>query len=336
MTLSEHRVLICSSSPDALNTNVQLRSYVAEGFSALVDVPGNVRACAADEAPAAIAAMRPSLLVIFGTLYPDRVDLTDIALAAKNVGAHVAVWVHDDPYEFDFAFRAVEVADTIFTNESSAVRFYHHDRVRHLPLAASPVAHLRPIAEKSGVDLSFCGYAYPNRIRFFLDLLPRLAGRVAIVGAGWPSGHPSFSNVRMDVDALCDLYASSLCTVNIGRDFDLANERYRLTSATPGPRTFEAAMAGAAQLYFVSSLEITDYFAAGEEVALVDSVDDVAAWVERFRADPELNYRMRRLSQQRALRDHTYANRAATLLNECFGLNVTARPAEIAGGSPAT
>jgi spore maturation protein CgeB len=321
MTPSDLRVLICSSSPDALNANAQLREYVAEGFSATVGVPGSVRACAADEAVGAVRAFEPSLVVVFGTLFPDRVDLTDLAVAAKRAGAHLAVWVHDDPYEFDFAFRAAEVADTIFTNESSAVRFYHRERVYHLPLAASPTAHFRPIAPAQGVDVSFCGYAYPNRIRFFSDLLPRLAGRATIVGAGWPTAHPAFSNVRIDGAQLCDLYASSLATVNIGRDLDLANERYCLTSATPGPRTFEAAMAGAAQLYFVSSLEIADYFAPGTEIALIDSADDAAAWVERFRAEPELHRRMRELSQRRALRDHTYANRAATLLRACFDLD---------------
>jgi spore maturation protein CgeB len=125
----------------------------------------------------------------------------------------------------------------------------------------------------------------------------------------------------MTVSDLCDIYASSLCTVNIGRDFDLANERYRLTAATPGPRTFEAAMAGAAQLYFASSLEIVEYFTPGTEIALIDSADDAAAWLERFRADPASNREMRTLSQRRALREHTYANRAATLLSECFGLD---------------
>jgi spore maturation protein CgeB len=105
--------------------------------------------------------------------------------------------------------------------------------------------------------------------------------------------------------------------LNVGRRFNLANRRYEIDSTTPGPRTFEAAMAGTVQSLYVEGLEIADYFDIGDEIILFDSPSELSAQIEALRAAPAERERLALRSQDRALRDHTYGNRAKELLSRC-------------------
>jgi spore maturation protein CgeB len=112
--------------------------------------------------------------------------------------------------------------------------------------------------------------------------------------------------------------------LNMGRRFNLANARFGLDASTPGPRTFEAAMAGTVQCMFVEGLEIYDYFDPDEgEVLLFDSPAELRHHVDMLRDDPAAAAQIADAAQQRTLRDHTYANRAARIL-ELVGKHLVA------------
>ena len=91
-------------------------------------------------------------------------------------------------------------------------------------------------------------------------------------------------------------------------------------------------MAGCVQLYFVTGLEIEDYFDPGTEILLFDDPRDVPEIIDSLLSDPELALRIAAASQERALRDHTYAVRARRILEIC--LNPTAPIAPIAARLP--
>lgn len=315
----DRRVAVVSPVPDELNTNWRLRDHVAEGFATLC---GADRVVALPELTAerGIDQCGPDLVVVFGGLMPDRTDLRAIRRAADRCGAHVAVWVHDDPYELDFAYRAVAAADSVFTNDAACVDYYDHPSVHHLPLAASPTAHRRTLRSHFERDLFFCGYAFANRVAFFEEI-PESALEpfsTLVAGAGWPRTRAFYVNRRIAYDELPDYYSGSVCTVTLGRDLDLANRRYMVPQSTPGPRAFEAAMAGCLQLYFVNGLEIADYFEPGSEILLIDRPSDVPTYLQDVASDPSRLAAMRSATQARALRDHTYAERARRMLDVCF------------------
>jgi spore maturation protein CgeB len=317
-------VAIVSTAPDELNTNHGLRDHVAEGFAQALPRGASVRSAASEDACNLIEASRPALVVALGSIMPDNTGIRDLRRSCDRVGAHLALWLHDDPYELDFAHRAEDVADSIFTCESAAVPYYRHPSVFHLPLAASPTFHFRPIEAEYDYDISFCGYAYENRVAFVRDLLEiGHPARLAVLGDGWPSLDWQVVNKRLSPGQLADLYARSMLVLNIGRDHDLANARHQPAASTPGPRTFEAAMAGAAQAYFTTSLEVTDYFEPEAEIVLIDSARDLVSAFERFAGAPLELIEVRQAAQARALRDHTYAARARKLLRIC-GMQATA------------
>jgi spore maturation protein CgeB len=311
------RIFVTSASPDYLNQNAVLREFVAEGCR---DVVGkiNVAVHPLERAPEQIRQFKPGLVIVFGSIMPDASDFTLLKKAADDCGAKVAFWLHDDPYEFDHHSKCLPFADFVFSNDRFAALHYDHGPAHHLPLAASPTHHLRPVDSPKDIDIFFCGEAFSNRIRLFKDLSTVLSRyKTVVLGNSWPSNLHFAQNRRLDNLANTDHYAKSKIVINVGRQHDLANRRYFLTPSTPGPRTFEAAMAGALQFYFVGDgLEITDYFTPDREIVLFDSVSQFSALLPRHLANPEF---IGKAAQERCLKEHTYSRRIQKML-EVIGI----------------
>jgi len=313
--MSISRILITGASPDQTNRNTVLRSYVVEGFQQLPDIE-NVSHCPLEQAAEITEECNPDLVVCFGSCMPDDADYSALRYACDKNNAVLAFWLHDDPYEFDYSTKVCTVADFIFSNDKWSALHYDHDHVFHLPLAASKAAHWRPLTDVKDIDIFFCGVAFPNRVRLVSDLRLILAKfKTTILGDQWPENKLSFAkNTRLPNDQLSDFYAKSRLTLNIGRDFHYANDRYKLVPSTPGPRTFEAAMAGTTQLYFVESLEIEDYYQPNTEILLFNSAAEFEQIIVEA-LDGRLNTSaIQEAAQVRTLNDHTYFSRAKQML----------------------
>lgn len=313
----EIRVIVSGSFPDRMNSNLILRSYLAEGLrdclgtDAVIDVP-------LDTLPAAVHLHRPELVLCFGSCPPEVTNFAPLRKACNAIGAHLAIWLHDDPYEFDLSFSATEVADTIFSNDRWATVHYDHPRAFHLPLGASRKAHYRDWMDVKDTDVFFCGVAFANRVALLKDLAPILARyHTTIYGAGWPEKLPGVTNQRIPNSELSDRCARALTTLYMGRNLHFANRRYQLDPSTPGPRFFEAAMSGAVQLVFVDSLEVLDYFQPEQGILLYDDPKAFSLHLARLREEPAFARQVARAGQDRAVREHTYTVRASKLLELC-------------------
>ena len=324
VTLSEDvkytRILVVGASPDRLNNNTHLRGYVTKGFRSLLGDDA-VHQVGLEDASKVIPVFQPNLVLIFGSCMPDQSAYLSIRKICDQLNIKVAFWLHDDPYEFDYSFKAEEFADYVFSNDRWASLHYRDDKTFHLPLAACKNAHFRPWISQKKHQIFFCGVAFPNRIQLISDLSQVLNKySTFICGREWPNINPYINNVSVPNDDMPDLVASSWTTLNIGRNFNLANDRFQLDPSTPGPRTFEAAMAGTVQFYFSDSLEIEDYFIPDQEILLFDSPSSFALQIEKILDQPDTAMQIALAAQDRALRDHTYENRCAQLLNHCASL----------------
>lgn len=309
------KVLISGASPDAINNNAVLRNYVANGFRKLESVEA-VRVCSLESSESAIRNFCPDLVVVFGSCMPSVSYYLGLKQVALDTQACVAFWLHDDPYEFDYSRRIVSIADIVFSNDRWSATHYSHPNVHHLPLAADPEAHCRDFVANKERDVFFCGVGFPNRVQLLRDCADALRSfRVEVAGAEWPSDLPFADNRRVPNADLPDLHARSLVTLNLGRRFDLGNERFQLDASTPGPRTFEAAAAGTVQCMFVEGLEIDEYYSERDgEILLFDSPTELRRHIEMLRDDAAKAREIAIAAQKRTLRDHTYENRATTLL----------------------
>jgi spore maturation protein CgeB len=315
-TLSGMRVLVAGASPDEINRNAFVRRFVARGFRELEAVDA-VHEVPYESAASIAREWSYDLSLVFGSVWPDRCDYARIADVVHRGGGRLAFWLHDDPYEFDHGSRVLPLADLVFTNDRSSLRHYPADvDVEHLPLAACPVEHRRTPAVRPSARLFFCGHQFENRRRFLADL-GALVGweSLQVVGTGWDhAAIPIAVEGLLPNARLADSYAESIAVLDIGRDRDLSNRRFQIRPSTPGPRTFEAAMAGGAQLRTGDGLEICDYFEPGSEVVLVESAGEAAEWYRRLLHRPETSLAIGRRAQERALAEHTYRHRAASIL----------------------
>jgi spore maturation protein CgeB len=313
------KVMIASASPDRLNVNAVLRDYVVDGFRRAFT---EIEAVGVDYEAAVTTAstMRPDLTVVFGSVLNDDTDYNQLADEVHRAGNRLAFWLHDDPYEFDANARIFPLADIIFTNDEASLDFYPVDvPVFHLPLGASEFAHYRRIDRRIGPDLFFCGHLFENRRTFLRELSnnsPKFSERVIAIGTGQADvDMPWWSQVQLPNSSLPGFYASAVAVLNIGRDLNLANHKYGIRASTPGPRTFEAALAGAAQIFVGSGLEITKYFEPDKEILLADSVEQFVDQWERLIINRTSSIEIGRRAQARVIEHHSYKQRAKTMIN---------------------
>lgn len=314
MVATSASVVIVPTSPERLNRNANLCDFVHEAFA---DRFGreHVSLTAASDARGSIREMGRGFVLLFGSSLPDECEFETISAVAHAQGVPVAFWTTDDPYEFDTSYKFVDAVDVVFTNDRWTERHYRFRRrqgIHHLPLAASR-EHFREVLPRDSdymYDVFFCGVGFENRRRVVEGLNPILSKLETLVcGSEWPEMAPYVQNRRLSQHELLDAYQHSRIVLHLGRDHSYANSRFQITPSTPGPRAFEAAMAGGFQLAFGDRPEILEYFELGSEIALFDGLRDGQERIEYLLEHPEDRISMSRAAQRRACNDHTYANR---------------------------
>lgn len=324
---SIRRVVVVGASQDRLNTNSVLRGYVAEGFRKILG-DENVRSCPMESAFGETLRFNPDLVLVFGSCMPDSSYYIALRNHCDLVRAPFVFWLHDDPYEFDFHRKIVPYADFIFSNDRFAtVHYPKGNACWHLPLAASKQVHFLRVLEESEMqhDIFFCGVAFENRKQVISDLDSILREyKSYIVGPGWGDMRLPycFEGNLSNLDFALNANRSKF-VLNIGRHGDIANNLYRLAPSSPGPRTFEAALAGGLQLYYPESLEILDYFRASEEIFLFDSKKSLSEIL--LNSNEQVRRAMRIGSQKAALEKHTYAHRAQIILDQVRAVTAPSR-----------
>ena len=312
-------VLICSDAPLESEANASIRGSIRDGW---VDHLSATRVYSArlDSAISAIETMHPDLVLCVGSYLPETAYFGEATRAAREAGAVTAFWATEDPYEKDASYRIEQGFDAIFTCDRWTQRFYDHPRVFHLPLAGCPRRHHVPIRDDAErpIDMLFCGVAFANRCDIMTQLMPALKGlRISVIGPGWGAWGAGFSEQRIDKSRLIELYTQSKIILNLGRSLTFENSRYQIAPSTPGPRTFETAMAGALQFFHEDTLEIRDYFEEDEIPGFSGSLD-FRRLLDRFLPARELRTRTAMRAQQRALSEHSYASRAQRMVDILF------------------
>jgi spore maturation protein CgeB len=309
-------VLICGDAPLESEANASIRGSIRDGWIDALSA-GRVFTASLDSAVVAIQTMRPNLVLCVGSYLPETAYFGEATRAAREMGSATAFWATEDPYEKDASYRIERHFDAIFTCDRWTQRFYDHPRVFHLPLAACPRRHHVPQAggAERPIDLLFCGVAFANRREIMDRLMPSLEGlRICVTGPGWGGFGAGFSDGRVDKRRLIELYGQSKIVLNLGRSLNFENNRYQIAASTPGPRTFEAAMAGALQFFHEDTLEIRDYF-DDDEVPGFSGAREFRHLRDRFLGSTELRASTAGRAQERALAEHTYVLRARRVID---------------------
>jgi spore maturation protein CgeB len=307
------RIVVSSGTTDSRNTNHRLRQRISHGFQelGLTSIP-----CAIEQVPSVVSRDAFDLLLITGSIAEPAVDLDWLVQRSRQHHCHVAFWLHDDPYEFDLHWRLADLGCPVFTNEPNCLPDYPPGcRARPLALAASPLDDLAVASEhpEAEVDLAFCGVAFPQRVATMRQL--SAAGfSLACWGEGWPDDLDGTVNLRLGPTGLRLLYRRCLFVVNLGRELAIANRRHQIAASMPGPRTFEAALNGAVQLYIGQSPRIEKYYSPEQGVIPAGSVEEVGTLLERARQEPEWHRQLGINAAQHTWHRHLYRHRCHDLL----------------------
>ncbi|MCF1496398.1 glycosyltransferase [Agrobacterium vitis] len=316
MNMDFSPILVFRTFPDDQNTNAGISEYA---FKALKCLIGNreVYLSGIETIEEFILALKPALVIGIGSIVPDSIDYSRIYGAAKSVDAKLVYWLHDDPYEFDFNWKLNKSADWIFSNDRNTVDYYHHERASHLALAADEThfGEIKPYSERD-IDIFFCGVAYKNR-HDIITRLRKTLGRykTCVCGTGWDENIPFCKNQRLSPAGILDYYSRSKIVLNLGRHHSIANARFEIVPTTPGPRTFEAAARGCAQLIYLESTELFDYYTADEEILSFDNVTDFSSILFDLLENTDRLEGIALNSQNKTRELHTYKHRIITMLD---------------------
>lgn len=259
------------------------------------------------------------LLLYLGSSASMSMPIESIGIFAKYYKIPSVFWATDDPYEFDYRYRANDF-DVYCSNDSNAAKYFlERENVYFLPMAA-PLSDLREVNSLSDRTnaLFFCGYPYNIR-KLVVDELLSLdyfnRQNLIVCGNGWDSTKYVSVDRPQNHDCLIDYYCKSLFTLNIGRDYDVSNLHYNLAAVTPGPRTFESAICGTPQIYYSNSLSVEDFFVDEDEILTASSVEEVADKFLFYSNNLNLLRNITIKSQNRVLKEHTYEHRIDKLIN---------------------
>ena len=286
-----------------------------DGWSELLG-EGSVVSSNLQGSGAVIAGFRPDIVMAIGSYLPESSYFGEVARDARAAGAIPVFWATEDPYEQDANYRILHDFDAIFSCDRWGVNFYRHPRVHHLALAGCRRQHYVPYdpAAARPIDVMFCGVAFSSRKELVADLLPSLSGlQLQFIGPGWGQFGAGFTDRRIDKAELIQMYAGSKVVLNLGRSLHFENQRFRITPSTPGPRTFEAALAGAVQFFHEDTYEIRRYFTAAE-LPSFSTPHDFAPLLRHFLSDGSARDAAAAAAQRRALAEHTYAHRAQRVI----------------------
>lgn len=309
------KIMVCSGGRYESQANAQIREAIMSGWENVFG-EGNVISTNIAGAAAAIDYIKPKIVFSIGSYLPESTYFGEVCQKAKEVGATTIFWATEDPYEQDANYRIVDDFDVIFSCDRWGVNFYEHPHVHFLPLAACEKLHYRPLDEtiEKNIDVMFCGVAFGSRKDVMRSIRPALSDlNIKIVGPGWGEFGIGFSDARIEKDQLVELYQRSKIVLNLGRSLHFENKRFIIMPSNPGPRTFEAAAAGAMQLFHEDNYAIHDFYER-DELPVFSTRYDFQQLLDKYLNDPELIIDTAKKAQARTLKDHTYTKRIETVL----------------------
>jgi len=305
------KVLICSGGRYESQANAQVRRSIMDGWMEYLGEE-NVLSANISGAAAVVAQTAPDLVIGIGSYLPESTYFGEVSREARRLGRSLVFWATEDPYEQDANYRIAHDFDAIFSCDHWGVNFYDHPHAYHLPLAGCHKRHYTPISasREKIIDVMFCGVAFTSRQEIVDDLRASLGGlNLCFIGPGWGKFGHGFSDRRIEKEQLIELYQKSRVVLNLGRSLHFENRRYMITPSSPGPRTFEAALAGTVQFFHEDTHEIRRYFSR-DEVPSFSNTAEFDDLLERYLGDDEACLRTAEQAQTRALSEHTYAHRA--------------------------
>lgn len=261
----------------------------------------------------------PDLLLILKaeTIYPS--TLEKIKRSMKKI-VIVSWWVDDpivwwkpDPSVQINTVRSLPLIDHFFIFDHYYIPKLERmgcKRAYYLPLACDPEIYKSlELTEKEkdfyGSDVSFVGTCFPEREKFFLDLIG-MDIKLKIWGGCW--SNPSFKKYiaggSRPAEEVSKIYNASSIVINVHNHQSVYS---------PNTKVFEINACGVFQCSDKLK-DIENLFDVGKELSCYDSVENLKELVKYYLNNPEERKNIAQRGRERVLKEHTYRHRMAELL----------------------
>jgi 2-polyprenyl-3-methyl-5-hydroxy-6-metoxy-1,4-benzoquinol methylase/spore maturation protein CgeB len=233
-------------------------------------------------------------------------------------------WNKEDPPNFDRFIHSAGVCDYVFTSDANCIPKYRerlgHDRVAALPFAAQPTIHnpIGSLAPRLG-NFCFAGtyyrVKYPQRRRDIETLLGP-ASRRGLTIFDRKHGYAESDLYRFP-DQYKEMIYGGLSYPEMLAAYKAYHVFLNVNSVRESPTMYSRRVL---ELLACGTAVISTPSAGMEEmlgrdaVAIADSEEAAADWMDRLINDPELRRRMIIRGQRRVFDQHTYEHRMAEIL----------------------
>lgn len=250
-----------------------------------------------------LARRRADVVLVFkGTgLAPETVGELKHAFGGRWVN-----WFPDDPHALAMSVALSPAYDAFFTHDSSSVAQHRRAGAHayYLAFGCEPAYH-RPlaVAARWRSAVAFVGSRDPARERVLVDVADL---GIRTWGPRWPAG-PVYG------DNFIRALAGASLGLNIHQHFGPAGDPARYGTGA-NMRLFELAAIGTPQLSDAKA-DIVRHFTPDREIVLYSSVAELRERARALLADEGRRHAVAAAARERALREHTWAQRLAELLS---------------------
>jgi spore maturation protein CgeB len=274
------------------------------------------------ELVALAAEVEPDLAFFF--LFEDEISPETIRAVGDAGGCPTMNWFADDHWRFEgFTRRYAPTFDWSITTDRDALPKYAAVGVENVLLSQWGVNRYAYSKTTDAIEheVSFVGLPHGNR-RAVMAAVEAAGHAVECWGEGWPNG-------RIEHAEMVRVFGASAINLNLSNSSTPPRTlRFRLGAlargrwddarqARPRPsqikgRTFEVPGSGGF-LLTEAVPHLDEYFAPGNEIAVFETTDElveqIAYWLDR----PSERAAVAEAGHRRALADHTYDRRFATI-----------------------
>ncbi|MBO1359595.1 glycosyltransferase [Acetobacter sacchari] len=236
-------------------------------------------------------------------------------------------WAFEDPFMVEFNVNNTGIFDYVFTNDPSCVSEYKTPAF-YLPLAASVSIHERKVraANELDYDIFFAGTMWPNRVETLRrviaafpearlklicpgnEYLPPLPADIAELAIQRPVSHEAF----------IDFANASTVTLTMFRDYASHGDVGQATA--PGPRFYELALAGAAQVVEIGQSMRESYLTEINGINVARDADELIGHVAALLGNKSLRRKQALAAQKSVSEAHLYEHRIRRMI-ETTGAN---------------
>lgn len=267
---------------------------------------------------------QPQTVVLFHPWFGDFAEKK--APLMGRLKCHTVLWSMEEPYEIDFVLENAKFFGHILTQDKNSANLLRrsHPHVVHLPHGAmTHIYYPQEVAYQYRSDLCFVGNAYPSRLRFFRQVLPKLKDyRVALIGTGWRCLPDTFGQLVVNSGVSNAEYAKYMngarVCVNLHRlvdDVPIAN-KFNVMPTSPNNRFFEIPACRRPQMVDASRLpELNEYY-ADDEIVVFKDANDFLERFEHLMIHPAECEEIARKGYERTVKDHKWETRITNAFSE--------------------